>query len=660
MLDSDVPNKAGIDAEHLLVGLAKDPRAMLNSELTRCILSLRLPQSYITEDEYDSMRTVAYIVDDGLLGAADRLLQPVERPPSARSLRAIRVALAVVDQELQNRGEREVMEEFWKEGSCSLETCLVEVFTAMIEEIGEYFSVYPPPASSIELISQLFRVADDVLKLLIRLIPMYPLPGRVIRSLSSSAADLFVYSDAADMLYSQASPACIAAQEVRQTCIDVVRLLASSQEPLPGGKLVAEVVLRTLFQHGLRVDDHDPTRHTLQVFYLVDLLLPLSGEVSGADPWIHRVVPNMLQELWAFARVLDTENRAHFVRRLVELDRGVIGIGEWLLEQELKELGQTLRSFEEPDLRPHLRLVRQYQLSLSFRFLLDLISSSSDASTWCIKSMTTSPELAYYLTVVLQMCIEQDISSSQLTKIVFSLSGSDEAIDDSLKLPLLLCLLRGTQRRGISSSEVISALYLVQTILLSTDRTETIEDNVSSELGGLLESLQDAGKLAEREMAEALFGVFEWLMGSEGEPFILRGTSKPTLDTTLSYMRDVLGPEKHATLDAIPSRFTPGEERVSRSPVVLPDSIELPLKDIEDLIRAPTPAPSTPPRKVLNQDVLSLVTISPPTALIRSPAATGLTKTYLNNDFRQLRQTPSARQNTSRLPSMHVDVGSLA
>ena len=82
------------------------------------------------------------------------------------------------------------------------------------------------------------------------------------------------------------------------------------------------------------------------------------------------------------------------------------------------------------------------------------------------------------------------------------------------------------------------------------------------------------------------------------------------------------------------------------------------MRAIEDLLRQPTPEPSTPPRKALNQDVLSLVAISPP-ALIRSPAATGLTKTYLNNDFRQLRQAPSARQNTSRLPSMHVDVGSL-
>jgi hypothetical protein len=65
----------------------------------------------------------------------------------------------------------------------------------------------------------------------------------------------------------------------------------------------------------------------------------------------------------------------------------------------------------------------------------------------------------------------------------------------------------------------------------------------------------------------------------------------------------------------------------------------------------------TPPHA---RGVLSMVTVSPPTALLRSPAVTGLTKTYTANDFRALRQTSSARQNTSRLPSTHVDVGILS
>ncbi|KAH7105311.1 hypothetical protein BKA62DRAFT_766688 [Auriculariales sp. MPI-PUGE-AT-0066] len=67
-------------------------------------------------------------------------------------------------------------------------------------------------------------------------------------------------------------------------------------------------------------------------------------------------------------------------------------------------------------------------------------------------------------------------------------------------------------------------------------------------------------------------------------------------------------------------------------------------------------APGTPPPRQATS-LLELATVSPPTSLLRSPrvAFTGLTKTYLNNDFRQLRTLPSGRINTSRLPSQHVD-----
>ena len=65
--------------------------------------------------------------------------------------------------------------------------------------------------------------------------------------------------------------------------------------------------------------------------------------------------------------------------------------------------------------------------------------------------------------------------------------------------------------------------------------------------------------------------------------------------------------------------------------------------------------PSTPPSQ--NAELLGImITVSPPNALLRSPEVKGLTKTYSNNDFRQLRQQSSTRQNTSRMPSRHVDV----
>jgi hypothetical protein len=81
--------------------------------------------------------------------------------------------------------------------------------------------------------------------------------------------------------------------------------------------------------------------------------------------------------------------------------------------------------------------------------------------------------------------------------------------------------------------------------------------------------------------------------------------------------------------------------------------MDLPLHIILDLFFSESSKgmPSTP-KGTKTPDIFGVV-ISPPTAILRSPAATGLTKTYVNNDFRQLRQVPSTRLNTSRLPSTH-------
>ena len=63
--------------------------------------------------------------------------------------------------------------------------------------------------------------------------------------------------------------------------------------------------------------------------------------------------------------------------------------------------------------------------------------------------------------------------------------------------------------------------------------------------------------------------------------------------------------------------------------------------------------PRTPP-PLTSHPALGLVTTSPPTSVTRSPISQPLTKAYLNNDFRQLRNL--TRLNTSRPPSVHVDV----
>ncbi|THH02170.1 hypothetical protein EW026_g658 [Hermanssonia centrifuga] len=373
MLDNDLPTKAGIDTEHILSNLAKEPRAFLRPEFIKCILALKPPHCYITNDARLSMRKAALIADDGLLGAADQLLSSMERPPTFENIRALRVALAVLDREINERGDFEVLQEFWKEGSCSLETCLVDLFTILTEQIGDHFSVVPPPRTPLELVAQLFRASSETIQLLLRLASSYPLTGRVTRVVIRSTADLFVCTDTVDMLYAQTSATCEAAQETRQSCIEIVRSLANLKASLPGGKLYAEIVLRTLLDHSLHSTNRDPSHHLLQVFCLIDYLLPMPELDGASSDWVQKVVPNTLRELLSFCRALDTENKAHFVRRLVRLDEGIIGIGDWLLQEELKELAEALKALENPNPPSsyRLQLIQRFNMVCQLHHILD-------------------------------------------------------------------------------------------------------------------------------------------------------------------------------------------------------------------------------------------------------------------------------------------------
>ncbi|PSR93814.1 hypothetical protein PHLCEN_2v4709 [Hermanssonia centrifuga] len=661
MLDNDLPTKAGIDTEHILTNLAKEPRAFLRPEFIKCILALKPPHCYITNDARLSMRKAALIADDGLLGAADQLLSTMERPPTFENIRALRVALAVLDREINERGDFEVLQEFWKEGSCSLETCLVDLFTILTEQIGDHFSVVPPPRTPLELVSQLFRASSEIIQLLLRLASSYPLTGRVTRVVIRSTADLFVCTDAVDMLYAQTSATCEAAQETRQSCIEIVRSLANLKGSLPGGKLYAEIVLRTLLDHGLHSTNRDPSHHLLQVFCLIDYLLPMPELDGASSDWVQKVVPNTLRELLSFCRALDTENKAHFVRRLVRLDEGIIGVGDWLLQEELKELVEALKALEDPNPPSSYRLVRLYQVSLCLRFLLDLVSSSSSVSTWCVNCIACSTDVARLFATCLQIFIEQDLVSPQYTRILRTLATDSTTVEDTLKLPLALALLRTCQYTGSSSPELTSSLYLAQSLMLTISHDQQTRESISYEISAVVLRLSRTGGVLEGALSDAVVGLLEWLVDPDAPSIVpLHGFSSSSFATFCDSAYASFNAEKKALLEAIRSNLIFVDEPLPiHSPVPLPDRLDITIHDIEDLLHPAAPSPSTPPRKALAQDVLSLVAISPPTALIRSPASTGLTKTYSNNDFRQLRQTPSARQNTSRLPSMHVDVGSI-
>ncbi|KAI0775889.1 hypothetical protein BD413DRAFT_470056 [Trametes elegans] len=658
--DINPPTQAGIDAEHILVDLARDPRAILRSDLVKCIRNIGTRNSFITDNERSSMRQAAIVVYDGFAGAVDELLRTVERPPTFGSLRTLRVALAVMEREFDEDEDSRLLDDFWEEAKCSLTTCLSDLLIPLVEEIRTQFSLHhqPPPRRAQDVVAQLFWTVDDILRLFLRLVPAYPFPSRLLRFLTTNIADVYACTDAADMRYSQSSQPSLAAQETRQTCIDIIRALGSQPPAAFGGKPGAQIVLRTLLEHGLHTTGLDPTHHLLQVFCLIDALLPAEDcTESQRALWVQSVIPNILRELWEFSHALDTENKVHFIGRLLALDQGAVGVGEWLLLEELKDVSRAVEALQDGELAEQRRRVTQSQVSLFFRFFADTLQTSS--AQWCIDSLADAEEAPHLLASAIMTMLDSGVVPPRFGEVLEALVEGYDVFDNELRWAIVVGLWRSLQVPELSASQLErrgeSSVKSLNTITVSyLDPTK-----VTAEVGWLILCLADHFEVLEGDAGHVIVSILEWLANTSitiPKMGVLHTIASDQFGTFRDRLKDALSLEWRERLDVACCVLQFGSASASpHTMTALPETVELSVHDIEELLRQSIPVPSTPPRRPLNQDVLGLVTVSPP-SLLRSPAVTGLTKTYLNNDFRQLRQT-SARANTSRLPSMHVDVG---
>ncbi|CDO69568.1 hypothetical protein BN946_scf184759.g8 [Trametes cinnabarina] len=658
MTDNDPPTPSGIDAEHILVDLAKDPTSFLRSNFVKSILNIGTSTSVITDDERSSMRQAAFIVDDGFSAAVDELLRPVERPPSFSSLRTLRVALAYIERELDEDEESRVLDDFWEDAKCSLSGCLSDVLAPLLDEIRSQFSLLhrPPPNISQDVVAHLFWAIDDIFRLFLRLIPVSPLPSRVLRALTTQLADTFACTDAADMRYSQSSPPSLAAQETRQSCIDLIRVLGNQPSVASGAKPSAQLVLRVLLEHGLQSEGLDPTHHLLQVFYLIDSLLPEEDCAEHQRAlWIQSVIPTVLKELRSFCRALDTENKVHFIRRLSMLDRGAVGVGEWLLLEEVKDVSRAIHTLRINDLSEHKRRVVQNQIALFFRFFADILRSSS--AEWCTNSLAATEEAPHLLATILTTLFDSHLAPPHLVDVLDNLAAVYDVFDNELRWAIVLGLWRSIQPPELSDGRLEQRLKSSIKVLETITTSYLDPVRVTAEIGSLLVNLAQRSDVVDESIAQAVVSLLEWLARtttSVPKMGNLQTISSEDFGAFRDRLKDMLTVEWKERLDAACCELVLGNASAPlQNPTTVPESVELSIHDIEELIRQNIPMPSTPPRRPLNQDVLGLVTVSPP-AILRSPAVIGLTKTYQNNDFRQLRQT-TARANTSRLPSMHVD-----
>ncbi|KAJ7167651.1 hypothetical protein C8R46DRAFT_1093694 [Mycena filopes] len=625
--DNIPPRKSGLLAEQLLADLTREPHAILQDDVVRTILSLDPPLSFIAEHERLPMQKVAFVSEDGLPGAILELTVSNTHPLSPRRLRTIRVSLAMIQRELDDTDSNEwrVLEALWDENTHGFVERLVDIFVGVADDLNAHFVVtLPPPPMNSTLVAQLFHTADDLLRLISHLTPTLPMTSRALRNLTAGIADVFACAQEAAAIYSQPMAA---ARDLRETCLDLVRALTQPQVYAEPRKAGAEVVLRTLLEHGTLARGRNPTSHLLQVLALVDHVLPQTTQDD--DRWVTSVLPSVLLEFGAFFRLLDPANKAHVINRVVKLDEGVIGIGEWLLMEEMKLLSQTLAALDQMATR-ELELIRHHQ------FLYDLVDASSSISEWCMSTISSVSEVSQALAACLTAVLDMHLDSPVLNDVTRILAIRADAFDpDPQHEPLVL-------------------LNVLKELPADSDSRH--REMLRLEIGQTLSAFAHSDQTTKT--AQTVLSILVWLVNQEvaAKMNTLCGISSSSLAQVYSKLEETLSASSVTVLTNVKKSIrVDDDDAMIPASVELPTRLELSLHDIESLLH-PIPSPPSTPKGTSNTpDILGVVTS--PTGLLRSPAATGLTKTYANNDFRLLRQAPSARLNTSRLPSMHVDVG---
>ncbi|KAH6914765.1 hypothetical protein BKA70DRAFT_1093863 [Coprinopsis sp. MPI-PUGE-AT-0042] len=671
--DSNPPRKSGIFAERLLVRLTDEPSSILQEELYKAILDLKQPLSYITDDERKAMVKVALVAEDGLPAAVEELLFTSDRPLSFRRLRALRVSMAIIHRELKDGGADKdedgvikVLQSLWQVDSHGFVPRLVELLRDVTDDIASHFGGEAELDPSAKLLSQLFDTAKDILGLIKPTAAGYPLTSRYLRTLTTSIADLCTCCTLARDVYAPTSMVGKAARPLAADGVNILSGLVAEDMKTEAGMLNALVVLRALLGHGGQCEPAiDPVYHIRQVLAIVDQLLPQPGyqtddamyeDDQPPSYWNSLVVPKVLHELKEFFQLLDLEDRTSLFRRLRALDQGLVGVGEWLLGEELKLLHEAALDLDTESEGPHQEFLKN-QVVESVDFLWRLIDK--DSSGWLDEVLQSDESVASLLQQALDTLLNAHLTTPLLGQLVQALAKRRDSLSTfGLRHAILLQLLRNAQLRPSAPGILDDFVPLLQQL----PSTAISTDSFPLEVGLALASFAKQDAAITRESCIILVNLLECIQQQQDKRLTtLRGITAEQFSTLTNLLLEAV-PEKEAIISDARTRVTIDEDEVFVPSIVELESgaMVLPLGSIEELLTPTTKdrdddgRPKTPTKRAgyKTPDILGTV-ISPPTALLRSPAATGLTKTYNANDFRQLRQVPSARLNTSRLPSMH-------
>ncbi|KAH8830986.1 hypothetical protein DL96DRAFT_1787181, partial [Flagelloscypha sp. PMI_526] len=657
IVDNDPPRKSGYIGEQVLYALAQDPRSVLRPQFMDVIINLEPSLTYIPEHERMSLRKIALVAEDGLPAAVEELTYTSDRPLSLRRLRTIRVSLAIVEDELgKKEGEEALLKALWQESSQGLMDSLVGIFSAAVEDLATQLRT----ESNLDtpLVENLTHVGHEILSVICRLVPVFPMNAFCLRALVQSIIQTTVITSSMEKKEQKLANT---AKKAYDLSIQLITQLSDPTLVVEPHSRAVMVILRTLFTH-IPNEEQDPVYHNLQILHLVDHVLPtittdLTTRASDDEltTWAVEILPTILPELYAFVRGQAPEVKLRLCRTLIEIDvEGVTGIGEWIVLEEFKAVLTLLDALKTSSFDDSYISVALYSLAQAFAFIEGIVDPDRTSFQWFM-NRDGQPELSGLLADCLEGMVEGHYDDEHLVRVIKILATSFESLDGRLQFVTALA------RLHISSSEELTAEIV--DLLRRVPKDALVESTLSSELGKFLLRLSKSTDKLSRTKAKTLFELLEWFADSVEATTVLGGLSPSFMGTNLVGLLYDLGEDR---IDRLRKKLHVDEDASMESfdLTTLPADLCIPLNALTRLFGSPMVVssedflapPSTPKAGHRTPEELGVI-ISPPNALLRSFTSTGLTKTYTSNEFRELRLSPTARQNTSRLPSTHVDVG---
>ncbi|KAI6034597.1 hypothetical protein BKA83DRAFT_4192223 [Pisolithus microcarpus] len=652
-MDNDPPAMPGIHAENIILNLVNEPGCYLSPHFVKCIRSWQpFSLTYISEEERISLDHAAAVAEDGLSSAIEEFAKSNSSPLNMDRVRALRVAIVIIQHHVdEESGDLQVLQTGWKENVYGLFFRAVDLAFEVAQGLKTQFALSVPPPIEKGLLEQYLLLSDQLLRLIAYLGPFAVTTTRTIRRLVDAVYLIFTSTDMVLCNLSYSPSVYAAARRAKQACSHVLRILSASSTT-DSSKTRSTVVLRTLLQKS-QVFHDDPHQQVRQIYELLTCLLPTPSDSSeSVSKWVSSTLPVILGDLERLLCALDVDRKCELLSLLITLDDGVLDLGQWFISQELKHMSDLSRFVMEGQTE-HLRRMSQQAVDRHIQTIVRLMSPSPEHATLCVSTLSAIPGAGLVIAETMTALLSAHVYSESLLRLARLLSTDSVFTDASVQTAVALTFIRSVSVPQIHS-DVVEAFERARAALSAVDDAELTLDQLLWEFGHCLSAIAERMDDLQPSDLRLVLSTLFWLCEKLPSPSDLPGLSRDGWDKLCNAFGDKTTPETDGFLKVVKGKLTPIPDSFAPTRVI-PQTACITIRDLETLLESSAPVPSTPKRKSPAQDVLGLVALSPPTALLRSPAISGLTKMYMKNDFRELRQTPSARQNTSRLPSMHVD-----